>query len=117
MDPQNEQPGETSRKAAEQQDPAKAAEKAAGNIQRRLPAHALPIRHYLESTVVPVLMQALQSVCRERPDDPVEYVANYLLQHNPKHNPAAAATKPQQQGGAPAASDSVAQPAVGSSKT
>lgn len=66
--------------------------------------------------MVPVLMQALQSVCRERPDDPVEYVANYLLQHNPKNNPAAAA-KPQQQGGAPAASDSVVQPAVGSSKT
>lgn len=68
-----------------------------------------------ESSVVPVLMQALQSLCRERPDDPVEYIANYLLQHNPKKNEPAAQRPPQ---GAPAASDSVAQPAqVGSSKT
>jgi protein dpy-30 len=37
-----------------------------------------------ESTVVPLLMQGLQSLCKERPEDPVEYLANYLLQHNPK---------------------------------
>jgi protein dpy-30 len=69
-----------------------------------------------ESTVVPILMQAMQSLCRERPEDPVEYIANYLLQHKPKKNEPAD-ERPQQQG-APAASDSVAQPAqVGSSKT
>jgi len=63
--------------------------------------------------VVPILMQALQSLCRERPDDPVEYIANYLLQHNPKKNEPVA-QRPQQ----PGASDSVAQPAqVGSSKS
>ncbi|WIA17301.1 hypothetical protein OEZ85_014168 [Tetradesmus obliquus] len=70
------------------QDNVKAAEKAAVNIQKRLTSHALPIRQYLESTVVPLLMQGLQSLCKERPEDPVEYLANYLLQHNPKKGPA-----------------------------
>jgi protein dpy-30 len=70
-----------------------------------------------ESSVVPLLMQALQSLCKERPDDPVEYVANYLLQHNPK-KAEAPAKRSQQPGGAAAAADSAAQPAqVGSSKT
>jgi hypothetical protein len=33
---------------------------------------------------VPLLMQGLQSLCKERPDNPVEYLANYLLQNNPQ---------------------------------
>lgn len=34
--------------------------------------------------MVPVLMQGLQALCKERPEDPVEYLAAYLLKHNPK---------------------------------
>ena len=37
-----------------------------------------------ESTVVPLLMQGLQSLCKERPDDPIDYLAHYLLQNNPR---------------------------------
>lgn len=33
---------------------------------------------------MPLLMSGLQSLCKERPEDPIEYLANYLLQHNPK---------------------------------
>lgn len=62
--------------------------------------------HTQESTVVPILMQAMQNLCKERPEDPVEYIANYLLQHNPKKNEPAA--KGGKATGAPAASDSVA---------
>jgi protein dpy-30 len=43
----------------------------------------LPIRAYLDQTVVPILLQALSEVAKERPANPVEFVANYLLQHNP----------------------------------
>jgi len=76
-------------------DTTKAAEKAALNIQKKLSSQALPVRQYLESTVVPLLMQGLQSLCKERPDNPVEYLANYLLQHNPqKAAPTAAAAGP-----------------------
>lgn len=56
--------------------------------------------------MVPILMQAMQNLCKERPEDPVEYIANYLLQHNPKKNEPAA--KSGKHSGAPAASDSVA---------
>lgn len=44
----------------------------------------MPVRQYLEATVVPVLMQGLGQVVRERPSDPVEYLAAYLLKHNPQ---------------------------------
>ncbi|CDW76176.1 dpy-30 homolog [Stylonychia lemnae] len=44
---------------------------------------SLPIRAYLDQTVVPILLQALSEVAKERPANPVEFVANYLLQHNP----------------------------------
>jgi protein dpy-30 len=44
----------------------------------------LPTRAYLDETVVPVLMQALAAASRERPEDPVEFVANFLLKNNPK---------------------------------
>ncbi len=45
--------------------------------------------------MVPVLMQGLQAVCRERPENPVEYLAYYLLSHNPQNKkPAAAPAAP-----------------------
>jgi protein dpy-30 len=37
-----------------------------------------------EATVVPVLMQGLQALCKERPENPIEYLAAYLLAHNPQ---------------------------------
>ena len=46
--------------------------------------NALPTRSYLDETVTPLLMQALAAVSRERPDDPVDYVAHFLLKHNPR---------------------------------
>jgi hypothetical protein len=35
-----------------------------------------------EATVVPVLMQGMQALCKERPDNPIEFLAYYLLSHN-----------------------------------
>jgi protein dpy-30 len=29
-------------------------------------------------------MQAMAAVARERPDDPIEFIAHYLLSHNPR---------------------------------
>jgi len=60
-----------------------------------------------EATVVPVVMQGMQAVSKERPENPVEYLAYYLLSHNPnpspqpKEQPPAAAPPPQPVGGAP----------------
>ena len=44
----------------------------------------LPLRAYLDKTVVPILLQALSECAKERPAHPIEYVANYLLENNPE---------------------------------
>ena len=44
----------------------------------------MPLRAYLDKTVVPILLQALSECAKERPQYPVEYVAQYLLEHNPE---------------------------------
>ena len=60
------------------------AEKIALNTHVTLNTAAMPVRQYLETTVVPVLMQGLGQVVRERPSDPVAALAAYLLKHNPQ---------------------------------
>ncbi len=55
--------------------PVKAAEK---------PAGPLPVRQYLEGTVVPILMQGMQQLVKERPEDPIEWIADFLHKNNPK---------------------------------
>ena len=43
-------------------------------------------RQYLDQTVVPILLQALSCLARERPADPITYLANYLLEHKSKYD-------------------------------
>ncbi|EAS02656.2 Dpy-30 motif protein (macronuclear) [Tetrahymena thermophila SB210] len=45
----------------------------------------LPIRAYLDQTVVPLLLQSLTELVRERPANPIEFVAQYLLANNPEN--------------------------------
>ena len=40
---------------------------------------SLPIRAYLDQTVVPVLLQGLSEMAKERPPNPIEWLGNYLL--------------------------------------
>ena len=42
------------------------------------------MRQYLDKTVVPLLLQAMSEVAKERPTHPIEFVANYLLENNPE---------------------------------
>lgn len=44
----------------------------------------LPVRAYLDQTVVPILLQAMSEVAKERPQYPIEFIANYLQEHNPE---------------------------------
>ncbi len=44
--------------------------------------NSLSIRSYLDQTVVPVLLQGMAEVAKERPENPIEYLANYLLKHS-----------------------------------
>lgn len=43
--------------------------------------HSLPTRQYLDQTVVPILLQALSTLAKERPSNPIEYLANYLMRN------------------------------------
>ncbi|PSC70491.1 Vacuolar sorting-associated 29 [Micractinium conductrix] len=74
---------------------AAAASPAAGTEPR------LPVRAYLEQTVVPVLMQGMMELNRKRPADPIEFLCNYLQQHNPKKEKKAA-SRQQGNDGSPA---------------
>lgn len=46
-----------------------------------------PLKAYLMANVVPVLTKGLIEVCNERPDDPVDYLAEWLFKHNPEDHP------------------------------
>ncbi|XP_076306110.1 uncharacterized protein LOC143222873 [Tachypleus tridentatus] len=61
-----------------------AAEKEVGESQSKKPRVDLqnfPTRQYLDITVVPILLQGLSALAKERPPDPIEYLAAYLLKN------------------------------------
>ena len=67
--------------------------------QSNISVDALPTKAYLEATIVPTVMKALTDVCEARPDNPLEFVAYYLLKHNPNRqnlNEEAAPSQPAQ---------------------
>lgn len=43
---------------------------------------SLPVKTYLDQTVVPVLIEGLKAVSRERPPNPIEYLALFLLRES-----------------------------------
>jgi len=58
--------------------------KAALETQNKIDVTALPIRQYLETAVVPILLTGMQALVKERPNNPVEFLAAYLLKNNPQ---------------------------------
>jgi len=53
----------------------------AQNEANLLEAEAQPLRQYLLTNVVPTLTAGLSEVCKEQPEDPIEYLAQYLFAH------------------------------------
>jgi adenylate kinase len=49
-----------------------------------LQAESTPLRSYLVKHVMPTLTKGLAEVCRCRPDDPVDALAEYLFKNNPR---------------------------------
>jgi len=49
-----------------------------------LEAQSIPLRNYLMKHVMPTLTQGLIDCCKTRPDDPIDYLAEFLFQHNPQ---------------------------------
>lgn len=49
--------------------------------KKRTDLASLPTKQYLDQTVAPILLQGLQTLAKERPQDPVSFLASYLLKH------------------------------------
>ncbi|KAK2878932.1 hypothetical protein Q8A67_019723 [Cirrhinus molitorella] len=49
-----------------------------------LESQSEPLRNYLMRDVMPILTQGLIECCRIRPEDPIDFLAEYLLQNNPE---------------------------------
>ncbi|KAJ8601014.1 hypothetical protein CTAYLR_009343 [Chrysophaeum taylorii] len=58
--------------------------KAANEAQAALHVQNLPIRAYLDTTVVPILLDGMSALVKERPPNPVEWLAAYLIKNNPQ---------------------------------
>ncbi|XP_069493823.1 adenylate kinase 7 [Ambystoma mexicanum] len=52
--------------------------------QELLEAQTIPLRNYLMKNVMPTLMEGLNECCKVRPDDPVDYLAEFLFKKNPQ---------------------------------
>ncbi|EDV24038.1 Protein dpy-30-like protein [Trichoplax sp. H2] len=50
-------------------------------VKQKVDLQSLPARAYLDQTVVPILLQALSTLAKERPPNPIEYTAAYLLKN------------------------------------
>ncbi|NXX86178.1 KAD7 kinase, partial [Urocolius indicus] len=51
--------------------------------QELLEAQSIPLRNYLMKNVMPTLMRGISECCRIRPDDPVDFLAEYLFKNSP----------------------------------
>ncbi|EHB04110.1 Putative adenylate kinase 7 [Heterocephalus glaber] len=49
-----------------------------------LEVQSAPLRNYLMTHVMPTLVQGLNECCKVRPDDPVDFLAEYLFKNNPE---------------------------------
>lgn len=47
-----------------------------------LEVQSQPLRNYLMQHVMPTLSQGLIECVRARPDDPIDFIAEYLFHHN-----------------------------------
>jgi hypothetical protein len=58
-------------------------EQLALSLQTAIPVRSLPKQEYLQATVIPLLLEGLAWIIKDRPDDPVENLAMFLIKNNP----------------------------------
>jgi protein dpy-30 len=54
------------------------------NKKPKVDLQSLPVRAYLDQTIVPILLQGMSVLAKERPPNPIEYLATYLLKNKDK---------------------------------
>jgi adenylate kinase len=74
-----EEEAEKERKIKEKRD-AKKLEEVRQQERDLLDNRSQPIRQYLMDTVVPHLTEGLIQLCKNVPDDPTDFLANFLLE-------------------------------------
>ena len=47
---------------------------------------SIPTRQYLDTTVVPILLQGLSAIAKERPPKPIAYLANFLQEKSVEYD-------------------------------
>merc|ERR1712083_737160 len=57
-------------------------------------AAALPPKEYLYKNVIPALLPALEACQRDRPADPIEFIAFYMLRHPKRYSKTLAGSPP-----------------------
>lgn len=45
----------------------------------------LPTRQYLDQTVVPILLEGLANLAKDRPKEPIDYLIQFLQKHKAEH--------------------------------
>lgn len=50
-------------------------------VKKRTDMSTIPTKQYIDQTVAPILLNALKSLARERPADPIQFVADYLVKN------------------------------------
>ncbi|XP_012326692.2 adenylate kinase 7 [Aotus nancymaae] len=75
---------ETAEKIARWEEWNKQLEEVKREERELLEAQSIPLRNYLMTYVMPTLIQGLNECCSVRPEDPVDYLAEYLFKNNPE---------------------------------
>ncbi|XP_067590780.1 adenylate kinase 7 isoform X3 [Pseudorca crassidens] len=81
---QHKEAAETAEKIARWEEWSKRLEEVKREEKELLEAQSIPLRNYLMTHVMPTLMQGLNECCKVRPDDPVDFLAEYLFKNNPE---------------------------------
>lgn len=58
---------------------------ATNSIKSKTDPSYVPARAYLDQTVVSILLDGMAEVVRQRPSNPIEYLASYLLENKEKY--------------------------------
>ena len=74
---------EAAEKARREEHEARRAAEVEQQEQELLEVRSIPLRNYLMQNVIPTLTEGLIEVCKLKPEDPVDYLAEYLFKNNP----------------------------------
>ena len=59
-------------------------EKDAGNERKEICMENLDIKKYLEGNVMPLILEGMEELARRKPENPIEFLAEYILENNPE---------------------------------